>query len=251
MDVVGVVQLEKCAKSKGGDKYAGELSNEKSKEAFNAYIPQGISRHGSNRPFKKFNIVIADRKEISPTTKVEKSVGPGISIRCVLKKVAKSGGGDRYDGVLDKESVAIYIPQCFTRSPGKRPVACKWIVFYPMDNPKLKIVPYTLSSSSNLIATDLKLDGTTSDRSKKRPRIHSQNPDVPVHDLVSDTKDDTFKKQQKSSNNGVVFREYLCKNDDDTIIEEISDSKGNFDIQEYFLRKIAREEELTNENRSN
>ena len=79
----------------------------------------------------------------------------------------------------------------------------------------------------------------------------SQNPDVPVHDLVSDTEDDTFKKQQKSSNNGVAFREYLCKNDDDTIIEEISDSKGNFDIQEYFLRKIAREEELTNENRSN
>ena len=263
MDVVGVLQLEKCAKSKGGDKYTGELSNKESKEAFNAYIPQGISRRDSDYPIKRFTIVIVDKKEISPTTKVEKSVGTGIWIRCVLKKVAKSRGGDRYDGVFDKESIAIYIPQCFTRSLTKKPMACKWIVFYSMDNPALQIVSDTSSSSSKMMAMrplptvsekrldSFKSDRTNSDESTKRPRIGTQNPKVPVHDLVSDTEDETLKDQKKSSDDGIIFAEYLCKNDDDCIIEEISDSNGNFDIQKYLDRKIARVEEQTNDHRSN
>ena len=264
MDVVGVLQLEKRAKSKGGDKYTGELSNEESKEAFNAYIPQGISRKDSNYPIKRFTIVIVDKKEISPTTKVEKSVGTGIWIRCILKKVAKSGGGDRYDGVSNKESIAIYIPQCFTRSLTKKPMACKWIVFYSMDNHALQIVSDTSSSSSKMIAAirplptvlekrleSFKSDGTNPDESTKRPRIGTQNPEVPVHDLVSDTEDETFKDQKNSSDDEIIFAEYLCKNDDDSIIEAISDPNGNFDIQKYLDRKIARVEELTNEHRSN
>lgn len=263
MVVTGLLNLEKCAKSKGGDKYSGKLSDEDNEEILSIYIPQYLSRKGLSTAQKRFTIVISDRTECYEGSKVDKSLGTGVRVLCALKKTAKSQGGDRYDGVLEKDPIVIYIPQCFTRSLTAKPIKCKWITFYPMDTMPIKAPSDTssLSASSPISASTRKRSEllsptstsniTFGDEVIKKPRIHDENSEVFVHDLVGDDEHYTLNEYRKPLCEAPSFTAYSCKDDDDIIIKEISDADGNFDMQNYFRRKIAREEELLDKDRSN
>jgi hypothetical protein len=110
----GQFKLFKAAKSQGGDRYKGDLlqSGSGNKYFMDLYIPQSISRRllgcASGRPAGLVVVTVSDCK--TPSS------GDASSVRLMLVKKAKSGGGDRYEGTAPGgDKMRMYIPQGITR----------------------------------------------------------------------------------------------------------------------------------------
>ena len=113
MNVSGLFELEKAAKSKGGDKYRGVLSNSCHDDPTTIYICQVVSRVSDNKPAPHIYVRVTAEDETSGTP--ENLEVADFSVQCDLTKAAKSRGSDRYDGSIQHENISVYIAQCFTR----------------------------------------------------------------------------------------------------------------------------------------
>ena len=121
MNVSGLFQLEKAAKSKGGDKYKGVLSNSCHDDPTSIYICQVVSRVSDNKPAPLIYVKVTAEDETNGTP-VNLEVAD-FSVQCNLTKAAKSRGSDRYDGSIQHENISVYIAQCFTRVESFSPSA--------------------------------------------------------------------------------------------------------------------------------
>ena len=111
----GWFELVAAAKSRGGDRYRGDLSCPKSSTtcSLDIYFPQMVSRlqYGSSSqlPARRLYVTVEDSHYSSTST----------GIRLLLAKAAKKLGGDKYEGIIEGEEVTIYLPQEITRSNGR------------------------------------------------------------------------------------------------------------------------------------
>lgn len=112
MNVSGLFELEKAAKSKGGDKYRGVLSNSGHDDPTTIYICQVVSRVADNKPASLIYVRVTEVETNGTPANLEVA---DFSAACNLTKAAKSRGSDRYDGSIQHENISIYIAQCFTR----------------------------------------------------------------------------------------------------------------------------------------
>ena len=97
------LNLISIAKKNGGDKYSGDLGDEKPTDI---YIPQNISRKSGGKPLSILDFSLSD-KELD------------ISYCITLAKKAKSKGGDKYEGDIEGEIFIVYIPQKISRKNGE------------------------------------------------------------------------------------------------------------------------------------
>jgi len=107
-----ILNLVSTAKKNGGDKYSGDLGDEKHTDI---YIPQIISRELKNTPVSKINFTLSD-------TEIDKSY------TITLTKEAKSKGGDKYEGEIKAETFIVYLPQKITRKI-REPFAKMYVSF--------------------------------------------------------------------------------------------------------------------------
>lgn len=288
MNISGLFQLEKTAKSKGGDRYYGRLEDDHHIEDSRIYVPQCISRNRLKTPSKRIRIVIQAARNDKKFEAVERN--SGVSVLCKLSKQAKASGGDRYDGTYKDEAIAIYVPQQFVRVRlNGRPEPAVSITFHPqvsrlsgdtsassssssvstglvpaVDLPvrkKIK-VDSALTASTAVAASKLKLEHERLvDGDKMEEKLSRQ--DLPIRKsrirviYDDDDEDDSASvipitqcsKQEidfdvaSSWQPEISFEAYVHKNDDDSVIRDISDADGNFNLQTYLMTKIAQGEE--------
>ena len=110
------LNLTSTAKKSGGDKYSGDLGDEKSTDI---YIPQIISRESSITPNSIINFTLSD-------VEIENSY------TIILTKQAKSKGGDKYEGEIKGEQFIAYLPQKITRKD-RNPISKLYISFEKID----------------------------------------------------------------------------------------------------------------------
>jgi tryptophanyl-tRNA synthetase len=110
------LNLTSTAKKSGGDKYSGDLGDEKSTDI---YIPQIISRESSTTPNSIINFTLSD-------VEIENSY------TIMLTKQAKSKGGDKYEGEIKGEQFIAYLPQKITRKD-RNPTSKLYISFEKID----------------------------------------------------------------------------------------------------------------------
>ena len=110
------LNLVSIAKKSGGDKYSGNLGDEKPTDI---YIPQIISRELKNTPVSTINYTLSD-------------IEINNSYCIVLTKQAKSKGGDKYEGEIKGESFIVYLPQKITRKV-REPFARLYVLFENID----------------------------------------------------------------------------------------------------------------------
>ena len=110
------LNLTSTAKKSGGDKYSGDLGDEKSTDI---YIPQIISRESSITPNSIINFTLSD-------VEIENSY------TIILTKQAKSKGGDKYEGEIKGEQFIAYLPQKITRKD-RNPTSKLYISFEKID----------------------------------------------------------------------------------------------------------------------
>ena len=107
----GLFSLSQKAKSKGGDKYKGELSPVDSADSsfpIEVYVPQLISRRKElKEPLGEFFLCVCSANDDFDAS--------SNSILMKLTKPAKGSGGDKYEGTLLEDKMTIYIPQQFSR----------------------------------------------------------------------------------------------------------------------------------------
>ena len=106
------LNLVSIAKKSGGDKYSGDLGDEKPTDI---YIPQTISRELTNTPVPTINITLTDVENINSYT-------------ITLTKQAKSKGGDKYEGEIKGEAFIVYLPQKITRK-NREPTGKMYVSF--------------------------------------------------------------------------------------------------------------------------
>lgn len=106
------LNLTSTAKKSGGDKYSGDLGDEKPTDI---YIPQIISRESSSTPISIINFTLSD-------VEIENSY------TIILTKQAKSKGGDKYEGEIKGEQFIAYLPQKITRKD-RNPVSKLYVSF--------------------------------------------------------------------------------------------------------------------------
>lgn len=111
-----ILNLVSTAKKSGGDKYSGNLGDEKPTDI---YIPQIISRELSNAPISTINFILSD-------VEIENSY------IIILTKQAKSKGGDKYEGEIKGEQFITYLPQKITRKD-INPVSKLYVSFEKID----------------------------------------------------------------------------------------------------------------------
>lgn len=149
MNIFGTFDIDRPAKSKGGDRYKGQLSNDVHSELSTVYIPQTISRDNQNEPYRRFKIKMLSKMD---ETGLQIPRDDCVMVSCYLKKAAKSGGGDRYDGKVNDEMLSVYISQCFSRVRNSKlksnavPVKEARVIFLPVISPPISSSIQVLSS---------------------------------------------------------------------------------------------------------
>ena len=93
------LNLVSIAKKSGGDKYSGDLGDEKLTDI---YVPQNISRELSNKPISILKFSLSE-------------IEIDNSYTITLTKQAKSKGGDKYEGEIKGDPFIVYLPQKITR----------------------------------------------------------------------------------------------------------------------------------------
>jgi len=111
------LNLVSIAKKSGGDKYSGDLGDEKPTDI---YIPQNISREVSNNPISTLKFTLSDIEITNSYT-------------ITLTKQAKSKGGDKYEGEIKGEQYIVYLPQIITRK-SRDPFTKMYVSFNKTDN---------------------------------------------------------------------------------------------------------------------
>mmetsp|Transcript_895 Transcript_895/g.1957 ORF Transcript_895/g.1957 Transcript_895/m.1957 type:complete len:330 (+) Transcript_895:101-1090(+) len=108
----GDFSLKQKAKSKGGDKYSGELNGNTQQGSFplDIYIPQPISRNGATEPIASISLYLS-----CVTGEGGASSGHHNAVILQLAKTAKSKGGDKFEGSVLDEKVTVYLPQELSR----------------------------------------------------------------------------------------------------------------------------------------
>jgi hypothetical protein len=106
------LNLVSTAKKSGGDKYSGDLGDEKLTDI---YIPQTISRELTSTPVSTVSFTLSDAEIDNSYT-------------IILTKQAKSKGGDKYEGEIKGEKFISYLPQKITRKD-RDPVSKLYISF--------------------------------------------------------------------------------------------------------------------------
>lgn len=260
MDISGTFVIEKPAKSKGGDRYKGQLSNEYNSELSTVYIPQTISRDSENRPFRRIKIkIICSGYAIYDGVPNNDTV----TVSCHLKKAAKSGGGDRYDGKVKDETLSIYISQCFSRSKllnvtsNDQPVKEAHVIFSPMKSPSISSCSEVLSSPSiNLSAQKYPEVTSLGKRDSSSLYLPESNQGISRrgrNDRLIDVDDDEVETKSRNPEMNALdpnhqvcsslqefgLQAYLHEQYDDAIVEKISDSSGNFSLETYLKIRMA------------
>lgn len=179
MNVFGTFDIERPAKSKGGDRYKGQLSNDVHSELSTVYIPQTISRDYQNEPYRRFNIKMLSNMDENG---LEIPKDNCVMVSCYLKKAAKSGGGDRYDGKVNDEMLSIYISQCFSRTRHSKltsnpvPVKEAQVIFLPIINPSI--------SSSIQVSSSPSISPSRQTASEAASVLKRERPSSSEHDQV-------------------------------------------------------------------
>lgn len=103
----GIFALSQKAKSKGGDRYKGELKNDKGEFSLDVYVPQSISRGRLSEPVSQMQLFL--------TSADFQSDGSSNSVCLRLMKEAKAKGGDKYEGRISENKITMYLPQELSR----------------------------------------------------------------------------------------------------------------------------------------
>ena len=117
------LNLISIAKKSGGDKYSGDLGDEKSTDI---YIPQIISRELTSTPVSTINFILS-------YTEIDNSY------TITLTKQAKSKGGDKYEGEIRGEAFIVYLHQKITRKV-KEPFIKMYVSFEKIREDKDEII---------------------------------------------------------------------------------------------------------------
>lgn len=171
MNISGTFEIEKSAKSKGGDRYKGQLSNDFHSELSTVYIPQTISRGNEDRPYRRIKIKISSNMEENAPEIPRNDI---VMVSCHLKKTAKAGGGDRYDGKVNDEMLSIYISQCFSRirqsklTSNALPVKEALVIFQPTKSP--------LTSSSGQVSSSPSISSSRQNPIKAASLVKRERP---------------------------------------------------------------------------
>lgn len=261
MEVSGKFTIEKQAKSKGGDKYSGILSNGFDEELTRIYLPQTVSRHQRQKPSKIIVVRISLGSFARKVTNDDEENAD--SVLCNLTKAAKAKGGDRYDGEINDEVISLYISQTFTRvalsantTSRVRPFQRMLISFsrpndtQPKSRPQSPIAATSLGKRSRQMSlpqsSTSSSNATTSrvidiDAEAEFDECVETQPDLILGKTVNLGSTTALSDQTIEANFG-AFEE---KRRDDSIIESICDASGCFDLDLYFRMKMVRQASLS------
>jgi hypothetical protein len=256
MNVSGNFSIEKQAKSKGGDRYSGTLSNGFDEELTKIYLPQTVSRRLNKKPSPTIYIKI---KLGSFARKLNNDDDESTDcVLCILKKVAKSTGGDRYDGEINDEVISVYVSQIFTRAavlgdaPSKvRPFQHMHITFSRKNNTPSKSRAQSPTVVSSLGKRDRQSSLPQSPRNDlntmSRSRIvidveaeFDEDVEVQPNLVLEKIVDQGSTTEVIDSSIGEHFEAFEEKRRDDSIIDSICDASGGFDLDLYFRMKMVR-----------
>ena len=263
MNASGKFSIEKQAKSKGGDRYSGILSNGPYKELTRIYLPQTVSRRHKKKPSATIDIKISLGSVSRNLRNNDEENTDGVL--CTLTKAAKSNGGDRYDGEINEEIISVYISQVFTRaavladaSSKSRPFQRMLITFSrPNDAPPKSRAQSPIAPSS------LGKRSRQSSLPQSSPSSSIANPSAHItFDEEAEFEEDVEIQPNlvlgKTSHLGSTtevtghpietpfkpiethFEAFEEKRRDDSIIESICDASGCFDLDLYFRMKMVR-----------
>lgn len=256
MNVSGNFSIEKQAKSKGGDRYSGILSDGSTEELTRIYLPQTVSRHRNKKPSPTIYIRI---KLGSFARKLTNDDDENTDcVLCTLTKVAKSTGGDRYDGEINDEVLSVYISQVFTRAamspdaPLKvRPFQHMHMTFSRKNNTPSK----SRAQSPTVVSSLGKRDRESSLLQSPRNDLNAISRSRIAIDVEEEFDEDVEiqpnlvleKIVDRGSTTEVIdgsvlehFEAFEEKRRDDSIIDSICDASGGFDLDLYFRMKMVR-----------
>ena len=250
MNVSGNFSIEKQAKSKGGDRYSGILSDGSIEDLTRIYLPQTVSRHQNKKPSPTIYIRI---KLGSFARKLTNDDDENTDCcLCTLTKVAKSTGGDRYDGEINDEVISLYISQVFTRAALKgRPFQHMHITFSRKNSTPSK----SRAQSPTVVSSLGKRDRESSLLQSPRNDLDTISRSRIVIDVEEEFDEDVEiqpnlgleKIVDQGSTSEVIdgsvrehFEAFEEKRRDDSIIDSICDASGGFDLDLYFRMKMVR-----------
>ena len=122
----GDFKLHAAAKSKGGDRYKGELTSLGNGNSFplDIYVPQSISRDTENHlSIASMSLCLLDG-----------DIKADNSIVLQLTKAAKGKGGDKYVGQVEDENVTVYLPQELSRGDSAVSRGCMTLIINRPNN---------------------------------------------------------------------------------------------------------------------
>jgi hypothetical protein len=149
----------------GGDRYNGNLKSPTAgmSHEVDIYVPQEVSRQGRAVATSKLLMKVCTLKPCSASSSLvakgedhndclDEKCESSVTVR--LTSLAKSSGGDKYEGTLTYQSpVTIYIPQCFSRALNLDGEPHLLITFKEMNN-KRKIESDSLEVIEPLIKVE-------------------------------------------------------------------------------------------------
>lgn len=262
MEVSGKFTIEKQAKSKGGDKYSGILSNGFDEELTRIYLPQTVSRHQRQKPSKIIVVRISLGSFARKVTNDDEEKAD--SVLCNLTKAAKAEGGDRYDGKINDEVISLYISQTFTRvalsantSSRVRPFQRMLISFSRPNDAQPKSRPQSPIAATSSLGKRSRQMSLPQSSTGSSNATTSRGIDIDVEaefDEYVETQPDLIlgKTVHLGSTTALSdhtvetnFEAFEEKRRDDSIIESICDASGCFDLDLYFRMKMVRPASLS------